>query len=272
MIKSLALAAAALAGVAQAINFTTTFDGKTLAKNSIVELDWSTVDTDPDTLSIYLVNFVQWPPLTYSLAEDVQTQDGNVAVRIPCDVDSTSGFQFNAINGTNTYVIYAQTDTFSIKGNCTEKPDSDDDHETVNYKNKPTKICRPKRKDIFNKHDTVWVVKHGEHDVRTCDKTATETVTAHETCTVTKTVGETTKTVTVVGGTVCPDERPKPHHSSKAAPPKTTGSAVPPYPVPTPPKNVTSVKPSAVFTSGADNVKSTVVFVAGLAIVAALVM
>jgi len=84
-----------------AINFTTLFKGASLMKNSIVEVDWTSVDTDPTTLSIYLVNFVQWPPLTFLLAEDgtskncsklmisVPTSDGMAHVRIPCNVDST---------------------------------------------------------------------------------------------------------------------------------------------------------------------------------------
>jgi hypothetical protein len=82
MKAAFAFALAALAGVAQggipsgeladiiAISFTTLFTNQTLTKGSVVEVDWSTVDTDPSTLSIYLVNFVNWPPLTYSLAEN----------------------------------------------------------------------------------------------------------------------------------------------------------------------------------------------------------
>jgi len=267
MIKALALAVAALAGMAQAINFTTDVSGQTYTKGSVVELDWSTVDTDPSTLSIYLVNFVEWPPLTYSLAEDISTFKGKAWVRIPCDVDSTTGFQFNAINGTNTYVIYAQTDDFALTGTCVNPPASKTvDVVTVSATAVET-VCVPTKKVIFDVHDTIWFVRPGQNHVRTCDATVTATVTA--TCTVTE--GASTVTVTVGG-------YPAPAASGPVViAPVAPSSALSypssaPYPVYTPSKNATKpILPT--FSSGADNMKSGVYVVAGVAaIVAALVL
>jgi len=82
MLKTLLVAGLALVGYVQgitfsflqywplAIAFTSNVTGATLTKGSVFEVDWSSVDTDPTTLSIYLWNFVQWPPLTYQLALD----------------------------------------------------------------------------------------------------------------------------------------------------------------------------------------------------------
>ncbi|KAA8577050.1 hypothetical protein EYC84_007062 [Monilinia fructicola] len=71
-------------------------------------LTWSSVDTDPSQFSIYLVNFKDWPPTVVSLAQNVPQEDKSIDVTIPCNLRSDYGWQINFINGTNTYVIYAQ--------------------------------------------------------------------------------------------------------------------------------------------------------------------
>jgi len=281
MFGNLSIVVAALAGLAQAVQFTSNVTGRVLTKGKVIELDWSTVDTDPATLSIYLVNFVQWPPLTYSLGEDLDTFKGKAWVRIPCDVDSTSGYQFNAINGTNTYVIYAQTGIFSLQGNCTEPPPTNT-VETVTIKSTPTEICSPRRKFIYEVDVKIWFINTGFVEVATCDATSTKTITAAETCTVTETVDlkggivkpTETVTVTVVGGTVCPMCPGAPGKPS-SVPFYPSMGPVPVYPVTTASKNVTVVKPTSLVTfhSGAGNVRSGIVVVAGMAaVVAALVM
>ncbi|KAJ9132422.1 hypothetical protein NKR23_g11208 [Pleurostoma richardsiae] len=113
--------AVALAPLAAAIQFTSPAENSTLTKGSTVDLTWTSVDTDPTTFSIYLVNFVNFPPFYTPLALDVDTSLSSYNVRVPCAVDSSYGFQFNAINGTNVYVIYAQTPKFFIEGGpCTD--------------------------------------------------------------------------------------------------------------------------------------------------------
>ncbi|KAF6816452.1 hypothetical protein CMUS01_12269 [Colletotrichum musicola] len=115
--------AAALAAplLVSAIEFTSPSLNSTVTKGSKFELSWDTVDTDPSAFSVYLVNFVNWPPSYTLLAQDIETSAGAVSVQVPCSVDSSAGYQFNAINGTNVYVIYAQTPKFSIGGSdCTD--------------------------------------------------------------------------------------------------------------------------------------------------------
>ncbi|KAK4144427.1 Ser-Thr-rich glycosyl-phosphatidyl-inositol-anchored membrane family-domain-containing protein [Dichotomopilus funicola] len=107
------------APLVSAIQFFEPIANATLHKGSTYPVKWHSVDTDPSTFSIYLVNFVDWPPFYTQVASGVKTVDGEYEVTVPCDVDSSWGFQFNAINGTNVYIIHAQTSKFSIRdGDC----------------------------------------------------------------------------------------------------------------------------------------------------------
>ncbi|KAK0730911.1 Ser-Thr-rich glycosyl-phosphatidyl-inositol-anchored membrane family-domain-containing protein [Lasiosphaeris hirsuta] len=104
------------APLVSAIEFVAPEANSTLSKGEEYHLKWDTVDTDPGSFSIYLVNFFNWPPLYTPLAYDIETSAGWATVKVPCGVDTSYGYQFNAINGTNTYVIYAQTPKFYISG------------------------------------------------------------------------------------------------------------------------------------------------------------
>jgi len=92
----------------------------TIAKGQSTTVTWSSVDTDAPTFSIYLVNFQDWPPTVLSLAQNVPQSAGSATVTIPCSVSSDYGWQLNFINGTNTYVIYAQSKAFSLTGSCVD--------------------------------------------------------------------------------------------------------------------------------------------------------
>ncbi|KAK3990003.1 Ser-Thr-rich glycosyl-phosphatidyl-inositol-anchored membrane family-domain-containing protein [Cladorrhinum sp. PSN332] len=114
---------ALVAPLVSAVQFKEPFSNSTLAKGQSYSVKWSSVDTDPSTFSLYLVNFVNWPPFYTQLASDISTTDGSFGVTLPCALDNSWGYQFNAINGTNVYVIHAQTPKFYISGHCVdEKP------------------------------------------------------------------------------------------------------------------------------------------------------
>ncbi|KAK1496479.1 extracellular proline-serine rich protein [Colletotrichum cuscutae] len=116
---SVALALAA--PLVSAIEFTSPSANSTVAKGKSYELSWNTVDTDPSTFSVFLVNFVNWPPSYVLLAQDLETAAGSASIDVPCSTLNSDGYQFNAINGTNVYVIYAQTPKFSVTGSdCTD--------------------------------------------------------------------------------------------------------------------------------------------------------
>ena len=138
------------APLVSAIQLTSPAANSTLAKGSEFQLSWSTVDTDPTNFSIYLVNFVNWPPMYTPLALNVETASGAASVQVPCNIDNSFGYQLyvfcspytqpadasqpqtklthrshsisNAINGTNVYVIYAQTPKFYVSGKPCEDP------------------------------------------------------------------------------------------------------------------------------------------------------
>ncbi|KAL2157973.1 hypothetical protein VTH06DRAFT_4782 [Thermothelomyces fergusii] len=116
------------APLVSAIQFLEPIANTTLTKGETYRVTWSSVDTDPTKFSIYLVNFVDWPPFYTQVASDVPTIAGEHEVTVPCDVNTSWGFQFNAINGTNVYVIYAQTPRFSVRdsdGDCVAPPPGD---------------------------------------------------------------------------------------------------------------------------------------------------
>ncbi|KAK8911980.1 hypothetical protein QC760_000966 [Botrytis cinerea] len=111
---------ATLVAAASAYTVLTPTLNSTVAKGKSTSVTWSSVDTDASQFSIYLVNFKDWPPTVISLAQNVPQSDNSVDVTIPCDVKSDYGWQLNFINGTNTYVIYAQSNAFSLTGSCVD--------------------------------------------------------------------------------------------------------------------------------------------------------
>ena len=100
--------------LAAAVNITHPIVNSTIAAGSSSKIVWDHVDTDPKSLSLYLVNFVNWPPSYVPLAFDKDTADGSAKVKIPCHTPPSWGYQINAINGTNVYVIYAQSAKFFV--------------------------------------------------------------------------------------------------------------------------------------------------------------
>ncbi|KAL1836453.1 hypothetical protein VTJ49DRAFT_5141 [Mycothermus thermophilus] len=118
-VLSLFTAALAAAPLASAIHFLEPEADARLQKGQTYSVRWGSVDTDPSTFSIFLVNFVDWPPFYTQVASNVPTAAGETNVTIPCDASPSWGFQLNAINGTNIYVIYAQTSRFFVQdGPC----------------------------------------------------------------------------------------------------------------------------------------------------------
>lgn len=102
------------ASMAEAIEISTPSVNSTQPAGGKTVVSWSMVDTDPAAFSIYLVNFVNWPPSYVPLAYNVPTANGSYTVQIPCETQPSWGYQINAINGTNVYVIYAQSKKFSV--------------------------------------------------------------------------------------------------------------------------------------------------------------
>jgi hypothetical protein len=81
------------APLVSAIEFLEPVTNSTLKKGQTYSVKWSSVDTDPTTFSIFLVNFVDWPPFYTQVASDVQTTEDEHQVTVPCDVNTSWGFQ-----------------------------------------------------------------------------------------------------------------------------------------------------------------------------------
>lgn len=81
------------ASLASAIQFTDPVQNATLTRGATYDLTWDFVDTDPTSFSVYLVNFVNWPPYYTPLDLDIDTTTGEASVRVPCEVEASYGFQ-----------------------------------------------------------------------------------------------------------------------------------------------------------------------------------
>ncbi|KAF7718883.1 Uncharacterized protein PECH_002632 [Penicillium ucsense] len=104
-----------LGSLAAAINITSPTVNTTVTAGSTLDVHWTSVDTDPSHFSLYLWNFVSWPPTYVPLAMDVSSSDLSASVKIPCDTNPEWGYQISGINGTNVYIIYAQGEKFSVE-------------------------------------------------------------------------------------------------------------------------------------------------------------
>jgi hypothetical protein len=103
-----------LGSLVAAIQITSPAANSTYTAGSTITIKWTSVDTDPPNFSLYLWNFVSWPPSYVPLATNVPTSDLLYSVQIPCATNPEWGYQISAINGTNVYIIYAQGDKFTI--------------------------------------------------------------------------------------------------------------------------------------------------------------
>ncbi|KAI3390567.1 hypothetical protein diail_9191 [Diaporthe ilicicola] len=97
----------------------------TFTKGDAVTVTWDFVNTDPTKFSLYLWEFVAFPPTYELVAYNVDTAARQATVTIPCHINSSPNWQFTMINGTNVYVLYAQTARFTISDNpqtCVDSP------------------------------------------------------------------------------------------------------------------------------------------------------
>ncbi|KAJ5548579.1 hypothetical protein N7513_005813 [Penicillium frequentans] len=114
MMRSVIPLIASFASLVAAIEITNPAANTTYPAGSTITVEWTSVDTDPTNFSLYLWNFVSWPPSYVPLAVDVPTSDLSQSVQIPCDTNPEWGYQISGINGTNVYIIYAQGDKFTV--------------------------------------------------------------------------------------------------------------------------------------------------------------
>lgn len=121
--KTISVAAAAIIPtLVQGISFTSPVSSDVVTKGSEITAKWTSVDTDPEDFSLYIWNFVAWPPYYEGLAYGIDTSAGEFTVRVPCHIENGEGWQLTAINNTNVYVLYTQTEKFNITGDACADP------------------------------------------------------------------------------------------------------------------------------------------------------
>lgn len=74
---------------------------------------WNSVNTDPGTVSVYLVNFSRYPTQSILLKSNVATTSGTLTID-GSYLSVGTGYQINLVPGTNTEQILAQSNQFSI--------------------------------------------------------------------------------------------------------------------------------------------------------------
>ncbi|KAK2598836.1 hypothetical protein N8I77_012221 [Diaporthe amygdali] len=97
----------------------------TFTKGDTVDVTWNIVDTDPKSFSLYLWEFEAFPPTYELVAYNVDTEAKQSSFTVPCRLNASPNWQLTMINGTNVYVLYAQTARFSItesNGTCVDSP------------------------------------------------------------------------------------------------------------------------------------------------------
>ena len=99
-VLSFVSAVLAASPLVSAIKFEAPSANSTLSKGLSYSVKWSSVDTDPTIFSLYLVNFVNWPPFYTEIASNISTSSGALDVTIPCAVDNSWGYQL--------YVFYTK--------------------------------------------------------------------------------------------------------------------------------------------------------------------
>ena len=63
-----------------------------------VDVTWDTVPTDPEKFSLYLWEFVNYPPAYELVAYNVETDAGRASFKVPCHIKASSNWQLYGHN------------------------------------------------------------------------------------------------------------------------------------------------------------------------------
>ncbi|KAF7862687.1 hypothetical protein EAF04_007560 [Stromatinia cepivora] len=111
-----ALAFAALFAIAQAISITSpSTDGEWDLTKGAQTITWSSVNTDPTTVDIYLVHMASNPPLSDKLFSNVDISVGTETVS-GLQLPTGGNYQINFVSPGKPEQILAQSQQFEVKG------------------------------------------------------------------------------------------------------------------------------------------------------------
>ena len=81
---------------AAGIQFTSPAGGESFTQGEGVTVEWTSVDTDPSTFSLYLWNFANFPPFYELLLFNTETSTGTTIVSLPCGIVASDQYQMYA--------------------------------------------------------------------------------------------------------------------------------------------------------------------------------
>lgn len=91
--------------VAQAIRFTYPRPAESaysvnlsFLKGETVNVTWESVPSDPSKFSLYLWEFVNYPPAYELVAYEVDTKAGKASFKVPCNIEPSSNWQLYGPN------------------------------------------------------------------------------------------------------------------------------------------------------------------------------
>lgn len=67
-------------------------------KGDTVNVTWNTVSTDPKKFSLYLWEFVAYPPAYELVAYNVDTEAKHATFKVPCNITSSANWQLYGKN------------------------------------------------------------------------------------------------------------------------------------------------------------------------------
>ncbi|KAL9113960.1 MAG: hypothetical protein Q9227_002094 [Pyrenula ochraceoflavens] len=104
-----------------ALQVTGPAQGSSLDLSKDNKITWSSVSSDPSSFEIQIVNQQVNPPVTQTIAQNVQTSSGSYDLKSVSNITPGQGYQINLVSTTpNNMGILAQSGQFSVaKGGST---------------------------------------------------------------------------------------------------------------------------------------------------------
>jgi len=103
----------ALAAAAAALQITSPGDGAQVDLTKSNDVEWTSVNTDPSTFNLVLVNNAVFPTVQISVAQGVQTSAGSYSISGIKGVSAGNGYQINFVSTTNSGIL-AQSQQFTV--------------------------------------------------------------------------------------------------------------------------------------------------------------
>ncbi|RJE19068.1 extracellular conserved serine-rich protein [Aspergillus sclerotialis] len=134
---------AAFAATAVGLDVTSPAKGQAIDFSKSNEVTWNSVSTDPSHFSIVVVDNTHYPPVSKTVADNVDTSKGSYTITPMPGLRSGTGYQINLVSKVpQNEGILAQSQQFNVVGSVNSEPrselDSNDLPATDTNTNSPT--------------------------------------------------------------------------------------------------------------------------------------